>query len=96
MVKVVRADDSAARCESRSLPESFIKAPSNLVRRGLFACAEVGVDSCTTAYENLSCPILGHETFDDDETTPTSHARADSFEASCAIAHLEWTPETVF
>ena len=43
MVKGFRADDSAARCESRSLPESFIKASSNLVRRGLFACAEVGV-----------------------------------------------------
>ena len=40
MVKGFRADDSAARCESRSLPESFIKALSNLVRRGLFMCAE--------------------------------------------------------
>ena len=55
MVKGFRADDSAARCESRSLPESFIKALSNLVRRGLFMCAEMSVDGCTTAYENRKC-----------------------------------------
>ena len=69
MVKGFRADDSAARCESRSLPESFIKASSNLVRRGLFACAEVGVGSCAVLLQFLY-EVLGERASDRADFTP--------------------------